>query len=73
MSDKTDQRASGGIGFLGLLAIVFITLKLTHVVTWSWLWVLAPLWAPLAIFAAIAVVVIIALIIAQARGDNPFR
>ena len=28
----------------GLLTIVFITLKLTHVIDWSWIWVLSPLW-----------------------------
>ena len=37
------------IGFCGLLCIVFIILKLCHVIAWSWLWVLAPLWIPLAI------------------------
>jgi hypothetical protein len=35
---------TSGIGFWGLLTIVFITLKLTHVITWSWVWVLSPLW-----------------------------
>jgi hypothetical protein len=38
--------SSGGIGFYGLLAIVFITLKLIGYITWSWWWVLAPLWLP---------------------------
>ena len=32
------------IGFLGLLTLVFIVLKLTHYIDWSWLWVLSPLW-----------------------------
>lgn len=32
------------IGFLGLLAIVFIILKLTGHIAWSWWWVLSPLW-----------------------------
>lgn len=36
--------SGGGIGFFGLLAIVFITLKLTGHITWSWWWVLAPIW-----------------------------
>ena len=39
----------GGIGFCGLLAIVFITLKLAGigaVASWSWWWVLSPLWIP---------------------------
>ena len=52
--------SSGGIGFSGLLAILFIALKLTGVVSWSWLWVLSPLWIPLAI---ILVALIVALII----------
>ena len=34
--------SSGGIGFVGLLTIVFIVLKLTNVIAWSWLWVLSP-------------------------------
>ena len=38
------REGSGGIGFLGLLTILFIGLKLGGVITWSWIWVLAPLW-----------------------------
>lgn len=37
-----NSRADGGIGFLGVLQIVFIVLKLTHVIDWPWVWVLAP-------------------------------
>jgi len=33
-----------GISFAGLLAILFIALKLTGVIDWSWVWVLSPLW-----------------------------
>ena len=36
--------SSSGIGFFGLLAIVFIALKLSGSIEWSWLWVLAPIW-----------------------------
>lgn len=39
-----NNSTSSGIGFTGLLTIVFIVLKLCHVIEWSWLWVLAPLW-----------------------------
>ena len=35
---------NNGIGFVGLLTIVFIVLKLTGYVAWSWWWVLSPLW-----------------------------
>lgn len=34
----------GGVGFSGTLAIVFIVLKLLGVISWSWIWVLAPIW-----------------------------
>jgi hypothetical protein len=47
MSDS--KTSSGGIGFLGILAIVFITLKLCKVIEWSWWWVTCPLWGPAAI------------------------
>jgi len=35
------------IGFGGLLTLIFITLKLTNFIDWSWLWVLSPIWIPL--------------------------
>jgi hypothetical protein len=44
------------IGFLGLLGLLFIGLKLGGVIAWSWVWVLSPLWIPVAIVAAIFVV-----------------
>ena len=55
MSDS--HTSSGGIGFFGLLAIVFITLKLTEVIAWSWWWVLSPLWLPIAVLVFILIVV----------------
>lgn len=45
-----NNNASRGVGFTGLLLIAFIVLKLTHVIEWSWVWVLAPLWVPLALY-----------------------
>ena len=41
--------SSGGIGFAGLLTIVFIVLKLTSYIQWSWVWVLSPIWITTAI------------------------
>jgi Flp pilus assembly protein TadB len=54
------------IGFLGLLTIVFIVLKLVGVIAWSWLWVLSPLWVPL------VAVIVIMLMIAM-FSENPER
>lgn len=38
------ENKSAGIGFSGILTIVFIVLKLLGVISWSWLWVLSPIW-----------------------------
>lgn len=54
-----DNKGSGaGIGFTGLLTITFIVLKLTHVINWSWVWVLSPVWIS-SIVAVLLVVTII--------------
>ena len=41
MSNETNR---GGVGFVGLLTVLFVGLKLTSHITWSWWWVLSPLW-----------------------------
>ncbi len=52
---ESSGSSSGGISFAGLLTVLFIALKLTHVVDWSWWWVLSPLW----ISAALAILVLL--------------
>lgn len=47
--------SSGGIGFFGLLTILFIALKLLGVITWSWVWVLSPIWIPLMVVILIII------------------
>ena len=67
MSDSSSagSASSGGIGLGGAVFIVFLVLKLCSVIDWSWWWVTAPLWIPLAIFLGIlGLILVIALIIA---------
>ena len=47
---------------LELLLVVFIVLKLTGVITWSWWWVLSPLWIPLAIALIVTIIFLILII-----------
>ena len=61
---------SFGIGFCGLLAIAFIILKLCGVISWSWLWVLAPLWMPIVIAAAIIAVTLALICISESRKQK---
>ena len=46
---KNKKTKNKGVSFLGLLTVLFIGLKLTGHISWSWLWVLSPLWIPVAI------------------------
>lgn len=54
---------TGGVSFSGLLTIAFIILKLTKVINWSWLWVLAPLWISVSIWVLFLIVLLILSII----------
>jgi hypothetical protein len=56
MSDST---SSGGIGFGGALTVLFIGLKLTNYISWSWWWVLSPLWIGFIIAMIIILLVLI--------------
>lgn len=51
--------------FLGLLTLVFITLKLTGFIGWSWLWVLSPMWLPLAVALGILALVFLGALISS--------
>lgn len=57
MSGKSNQ--SAGIGFFGVLTILFIGLKLASVINWSWWWVLAPMWLPVTTAVGILLLMII--------------
>ena len=64
-NSNNNGSAAGGIGFCGLLTIAFIVLKLTGVISWSWLWVLAPIWIPTAIVLAVLLVVLIVVLVKE--------
>lgn len=48
MSETKKSITVGGTGFFNLLFLVFLVLKLTKVIDWSWWWITAPLWGPIA-------------------------
>lgn len=61
-----NQTQSGGIEFCELLTIVFIVLKLTGVIAWSWLWVLSPIWIPLVFWIGVLLIAGLVALIASA-------
>ena len=56
---------SGGIGFVGLLTILFIGLKLTGYITWSLWWVLSPIWISTLVVVGFFLVLVIGFIIIE--------
>ena len=63
MNDNTTITFSG-ISFTTLLFLIFLVLKLTGYITWSWWWVTAPLWGGIALLVAIALICLTAFAIA---------
>jgi hypothetical protein len=58
MASSSSSSSSGGVGFVGLLTIAFIVLKLLNVIDWSWWWVLSPIWISIIINIAIVIWII---------------
>lgn len=60
MMNQNSVSVNVGPGFLGILGLIFITLKLTDYIDWSWWWVLAPIWIPFAFVAVVFLIIGIA-------------
>lgn len=78
MNNNSSSQASGGLGFTGALTILFIALKLTHVITWSWWWVLSPIWISAAAVLVIVGLVVLGVFVAESvkqrrGGTKPYR
>ena len=64
-----NESTSSGIGLGTVLFIVFLVLKLTSTINWSWWWVTSPLWIPLALGGVIiGIVGVIAIIIERFKS-----
>jgi transmembrane Fragile-X-F protein len=65
VSDSKTTSSGGGIGFSGLLTIVFVIFKLLGKITWSWWWVFSPIW-----ITAIIVIAILFILLAVVVGAS---
>lgn len=64
------KSSSSGIGLTGVLFVVFLVLKLTGNIDWSWWWVTSPLWIPLALVACIFLVAVFIIMLLLIFGFN---
>jgi hypothetical protein len=68
---KESTSSNGGIGFVGLLTIVFITLKLCGVIDWSWWGVLSPLWDSISLVGSFLVLFFLGFVFVELRKSKP--
>jgi hypothetical protein len=79
VSDKSSSSAAsgGGIGLAGVLGVVFVVLKLTGHIDWSWWWVLSPWWISFALAGVVILLVIawavVASVLEQGRLNRRMR
>lgn len=57
---SSSSNSNGGVGFVGLLTLLFIGLKLVGIIDWSWWWVLSPVWICVLLVLLIAAAVVVA-------------
>ena len=62
---------SNGVSFSSLLTIVFIVLKLTGVIDWSWVWVLSPAW--ISLLLGLALIPVILMLNKKIENDKPIN
>ena len=53
-----DSKSSNGLGIGTILFLIFMVLKLTNYIDWSWWWVTAPLWVPIIILGIVGLIAI---------------
>ena len=66
MSDDSSSSSSSGIGFGGALCLLFIGLKLGGIISWSWWWVLSPIWIGFAVIGAVVLGALVVAVVATA-------
>jgi len=57
--EKNKEVKTVGIGFVDALTLLFIALKLTGCISWSWIWILSPIWISISFLAVLAVVILL--------------
>lgn len=63
MKDK--NVSNSGMGFISVLTLIFVVLKLTNNISWSWVWVLSPIW-----ISTILIILIFGIILDAGRIKN---
>lgn len=69
MSETIIKSSYSGMDFGSWLTLIFVTLKLVGFITWSWWWVLSPIWIGAGIFLAVFLfILLLAIVVYFAEG-----
>lgn len=63
MAKEKTKTTYSGIGFISLLQLLFIGLKLAGVINWNWFWVLSPFIFSFGLFVVIILIVIVVTVV----------
>jgi len=72
-SSSRTAAASGGVGAGFILFCIFLVLKLTHVIDWSWFWVIFPLWIGPAVVLSISIIIVIIAVIISCFRERQIK
>lgn len=64
--EKRNNQTTGGIGCSGVLFLIFLVLKLTGLISWSWWWVTSPLWIGLVLVVLVLAIMLVTFLIKEA-------
>ena len=70
---ETKSYNRGGVGISTVLLVVFVVLKLTDNIAWSWLWVLSPLWGSIALWVVLMVLMLVVTAVSDTRERRRWR
>lgn len=73
MTNQNEKQVSSSIGITTILFVVFLVLKLTGVISWSWWWVTAPLWVPVCFGLMVVTIFIVARVIIRKKKMKKHR
>ncbi len=63
-----NKKSNSGLSLTAVLFIIFLVLKLTGNIDWSWWWVTSPLWIPFAIVLGLVFIVVILIVLGLIFG-----
>jgi len=63
MAKEKVIRVKTGIGLGTILFLIFMVLKLTGNIDWSWWWITAPIWLPIGIIIIVLLVMLIGFLV----------